>query len=438
MKVYLLDLWESPNGCNNKEVTGSYGSVMTGEGGISSLYAWMKRKKLRMPVVSMAYLNAIFKGAGHEVVYGEYLPKDSFDLVLMPTSIVGAVEEREAAAAIKKQSPTTLIGFFGAFAKVDAENFLQFGDFVISGEPEDWAQKYASDSSNSPRGVIVSEKIRDLDTLPDPDYRGFPVHSYSYSPLLRSNPFLPLTTARGCPFDCYYCPYMVDQGKQYRQHSVQRVIGQIKNMIEHHQVTSILFRDIVFSMHKKRTKELCEAIIEADLGIRWGCETRIDSLDEDLVRLMHKSGCEVMHFGVESSDNAILGEAGRKGMKLDKQMQIVNLCESLGMKTVCFYIFGFVSDTETSMQDTIDYACQLNSSMAQFGIMTPYPGTRLYEQLEDRVTTKDWTKYTTYTPVVNLDHLSAQQVLAAKRRAYRQYFMRPSWIISRLPKLLFK
>ena len=438
MKVFLLDLLESPQGCNNKEVTGSYGSVMTGEGGLSSIFAWMKRRNLKMPVVSMAYLNGIFKEAGHEVTYSEHLPKEPQDLVLMATSIVGAEEEQEAARKIKEANPHTLIGFFGAFAKVDSDNFLKTGDFVIGGEPEAWAMEYAADQSTRPEGVIQSPEIKNLDDMPDPDYRGFPVQSYSYSPLLRSKPFLPIITARGCPYDCYYCPYMVNQGKMYRRHSLDRVIQQIKNIKERHGVTTFLFRDIVFSMNKKRTRELCERIIDEKLNIKWGCETRIDCLDEDLIRLMHKSGCEVMHFGVESADNSILSEAGRKGMEADLQYETVKLCEELGMKTVCFYILGFISDTEESMQRTIDYATKLNSSMAQFGIMTPYPGTRLFEQIEDRVVTRDWKKYTTYNPVVRLDHLTPEQVKKAKSKAYRQYFMRPSWVLKRLPKMLFK
>jgi len=435
MRVALLDLRESPAGCNNKEVTGTYGSTMTGEGGISSIFAWAKRRSLKMPVVHMGYLNAIFREAGHDVLYCEDPPTESVDLVLMATSIVGADEEREAARAIRARFPDVHLGFFGAFAPVDAEAFLEAGDFVIRGEPEELCQRLAAGES-LPTGVVASEEIRDLDILPDPDYRGFPVATYSYGPLLKGKPFLPVTTARGCPYDCFYCPYMVNQGKMYRRHSIERVIGQIRSMVERHGVRSILFRDIVFSMNKKRTRELCEALIEADLGIRWGAETRIDCLDDDLIRLMKRSGCEVLHFGVESVDNDILGEAGRRGMELDLQRHTVDLCESLGIKTVCFFILGFISDTEETMAKTIDYACTLNSTVAQFGIMTPYPGTRLYEQVEDRILTRDWKLYNTYNTGVRLDHLTSEQVLAAKRRAYRHYFMRPSWVFRRLPKLL--
>ncbi|MGE4158921.1 MAG: radical SAM protein [Planctomycetota bacterium] len=459
MRVALLDLLESPRGCNNKEVTGTYGSTMTGEGGMSSVFAWLKRRKLRMPVVSMGYLNAIFRQAGHEVLICEKPPKEACDLVLMPTSIVGAREEQEAAREIKRRHPNTLIGFFGAFPRVDKEPFLAAGDFIIVGEPEAWAMKFANDfrvgatlgspsltggASPAPTmniiprltGLIDSEEIKDLDTLPDPDWTGFPVATYRYGPMLSKSPFLPLTTARGCPYDCFYCPYMVDQGKVYRRHSIPRVMGQIKNAIEKHGVKSILFRDIVFSMNKKRTRELCEAIISSGLKFQWGAETRIDCLDEDLVRLMRQSGCEALHFGVESSDNAILEEAGRRGMELDHQMKMVSFCEGLGIKVVCFYILGFVSDTVETMEKTIDYACRLNSSVAQFGIMTPYPGTRLFDQVQDRLLTRDWTQYNTYNTVVRLDHVSSQQVLEAKKRAYRRYYLRAGWIGKRVPKLL--
>ena len=108
-----------------------------------------------------------------------------------------------------------------------------------------------------------------------------------------------------------------------------------------------------------------------------------------------------------------------------------------GIKTVCFYILGFVSDTNKSMKKTMEYACSLNSSVAQFGIMTPYPGTRLFEQLEDRLLTRDWSAYNTYTPVVRLDNLSSEEVIKAKRIAYQRYYLRPAWMTKRLPNLLF-
>ena len=177
MRVALLDLFESPKGCNNKEVTGTYGSSATGEGGISSLFAWAKRRQLKMPMVHMAYLNAIFKSKGHDVTYCEAPPKVGHDLVLMATSIIGASEERAAAASIKENFPSTRVGFFGAFASVDVNEFMRVGDFVIQGEPEQLCQEIA-EGLTFPEGLVVSEKIKDLDNLPNPDYRGFLIQGF--------------------------------------------------------------------------------------------------------------------------------------------------------------------------------------------------------------------------------------------------------------------
>ena len=201
MKIALIDLRESSQGCNNKDKAGTFGNAMNGEDFFSRAYGFLKRKKVRTPVMHFGYLAAIFRQAGHTVSYYESFPQDE-DLVILASSIVGYQEELEFVREVRKRNPTVKIGFLGAFASVKPEIFIEGGaDFIFAGEPQ-WAALEIVVNRLEPKGVLPSRLIENLEILPFADWRGFPVESYSYWPGLKKDPILPMLASRGCSFDC--------------------------------------------------------------------------------------------------------------------------------------------------------------------------------------------------------------------------------------------
>lgn len=433
MKFALIDLRESPQGCNNKDKAGTFGNAMRGEGLIARAYQLLKWNNVDMPVVHFGYIAAILRQKGHSVTFYDSFPRDE-EVVIIASSIVGYDEEIEFARRLKREGRK--VGFISAFASVKPELFLAVADFVIKGEPERAVTEIAKGNVRL-EGVIDSPLIEDLETLPFPDWDGFPVTKYGYFPVLKKRPLLSILTSRGCSFDCIYCPYLVMQTEKFRARGAKHAADEIEYLVKKYGIRSLVFRDIMYTQNKKRAAEISEEILGRGLKVEWSCETRADCLDENLIALMARSGLRAVHLGIESPQDEIVKDSGRIPIRETQQEKMVRCCERHGVKVLSFYILGFRDDTEDSMRRTIDYAKHLNTFLAQFDIMTPYPGTRFFEEIKSAITTFDWKKYTTHDAVVEFRHVSAGQVLAAKNRAYREYYFRPAWVLKNGSSVLF-
>ena len=287
-------------------------------------------------------------------------------------------------------------------------------------------------------GVIKSQLIHNLEELPPPDWSDFPIHAYDYRPLLKPKPVLPMLTSRGCSFDCSYCPYMVMQTKMFRTNPIARVLDELGDALQRHGIKSVVFRDIIFTLNKKRIAQLCDGILARGYKFQWSCETRADCLDEVLLGKMRAAGLEVVHLGIESPEDEVVKKSGRKPIKESHQEKIIQYCNNLGVKVAGFFILGFFDDNHETMRKTLDYAKYLNTTMAQFDVMTPYPGTRFYEQHKDRVATEDWKRFNNYTSVLRLDYLTPGEVMSFKDRAYREYYLRWDWLVKNGWKVLWQ
>ncbi len=428
-RIALIDLQEDRYGCNNKEPTGTYGSVMDSSGIAGNLFHFLKKRWVRLPLLAFGYVTAILRKAGHRVTIDTQAP-EAADLVLIATSIVGHRQEISFARALKKKLRCT-IGFCGAFARAQPDLFLDAGDFVIDGEPDAWALQF--DALAGYTGTLSVGRVSDLDALPFPDWHGFPIQQYSYRPMLRRRPFLTALASRGCPFACTYCPYMPIQGSLFRKRDVDDVVEEIEYLHRDFGARSILFRDINFATDRDRARRIAEGLITRRIPIQWGCETRSDGLDRELILLMKRAGLRSLHLGVETPSAETLKKHGRRPTELRHLEDVVDFSEHNGIKVVAFHMIGFRDDTEESVRRTIDYAARLNTSLAQFCVVTPYPGTPFHDEVraEGRLLGRDWSEYTTYNPVMRLDHLGAEDVLRLKRDAYHRFFLRPSWIFKR-------
>jgi radical SAM superfamily enzyme YgiQ (UPF0313 family) len=170
-------------------------------------------------------------------------------------------------------------------------------------------------------------------------------------------------------------------------------------------------------------------MIERGLKLDWACETRLDCLDESLIDRMVEAGLVGMNIGIETGNNAILESSGKTNPEVAKQEATIRYLQNKGVRINGFYMLGLIGDTARTMEETVEYAKRLNTLGAQFCIMTPFPGTPLAEQLNGSLLTSDYTQFNEYQPVVEIGTATAQEVRDAHAKAYRQYYMRPSWIL---------
>src|SRR5204862_7551897 len=133
-------------------------------------------------------------------------------------------------------------------------------------------------------------------------------------------------------------------------------------------------------------------------------------------------------FGVESLSPQTLKRAGRRPIPEAQQRAVVAECRRLGIATAAFYVFGFAQDDWSSVAATIAYAIELGSTVAQFKILTPYPGTPLWKQLEPQVFETDWERFDGFTPTFTHPNLSPVQMRFLLGAAYTRFYMRPSYL----------
>ncbi len=158
----------------------------------------------------------------------------------------------------------------------------------------------------------------------------------------------------------------------------------------------------------------------------------MDDLDEQLIRTLHAAGLRGFGFGVESIDPLTLKRVARRLIPHEHMRRMVELCWTLGITTTAFYVFGFLQDTEESIEATIRFACELDTTHANFKLLTPYPGTPLYKQVKALVFERDWEQFDGYTLTFNHPHLTPRRARLMLGMAYSRFYGRPSRLLNLL------
>ena len=422
MKIALLNVKSLRKECINKDFMAGYGwAFNAGTSLRARLINYVKKRGEVLPIMSFGYIAAIFNAQGHMV---EYLTNEipNSDIAFISSSMVDYRNEIEWAKRLRKSG--IRVGFIGPFASSKPELFLPYCDFVIKGEPEEACRSIAQ--GYIPEGAVKSNPIKHLDSLEFPFWDIFPYKRFSYLPALKEKPFFPILASRGCAFKCEYCPYPAFYA--YRNRSVENVFEEIEYLVNRYNMKGMLFRDPLFSGNKKRAQMIAEYILLNKLDIKWACETRLDCLDEELLKLFYHSGCRVINVGVESSDMSILANVKRRNIEPDYQKRIVDFADKLGIRITAFYILGLPGSNAQTIERTIEYAKSLDTYIAQFFINTPFPGTVGYEKNDQRIIESEWEKFDCFTPVLEYDSLTTSQLLTLKEKAFICYYYRPQYL----------
>ena len=425
MRVVLADLKSSRGFVSKDTVVGGYGSRLDPFTRVTTVAAYVKKRFHDVPSVHMAYIAAILARGGHDVKWTRGDLADG-DVALVLSSLVD--HKAETAWADQMRGRGVRVGFVGITASKMPQLFQDHCDFIVNGEPEAAVMRLAQ--GEVPAGVVVSEQIDDLDSLPFPRWdlvtedrgRKFGI-KWSSRPVGGGYPLL---ASRGCPEFCTYCPHRILAG--YRARSIQNIVDEIERLCDQVSRPYVIFRDPLFTEQRDRVVELCEEIHRRDLTLTFEAETRLDRLDVELLEILYDAGFRAMSFGVESLDPATLKKSGRRPIPQSHQRQIMTRCRELGIVTAAFYVLGFLQDDWNSIAATIDYATDLGSTFAQFKMLTPYPGTPMFKQIEPLLTESDWEKFDGYTPTFRHPNLSERELRFLLGAAYKRFYMRPSYL----------
>jgi radical SAM superfamily enzyme YgiQ (UPF0313 family) len=363
------------------------------------------------PPLGLAYLAAVLKEDGHDVqVFDLGLDPDAplehgaaqvaaFDphlvgITAMTNLYLSALET----ATLLKANLGRPIALGGPHPTVFPHRVLSEApviDYVVRGEGEETLRQLVRNLDNGARHVgaiegltyrvrdeVVSNPdrplIRDLDALPFPARHLFDLKRYGLC-TPAGEPMITVLSSRGCPYNCSYC-FKGIVGRTYRQRSPGNIIAELRQVIDRYGVRNFYFIDDLFTINLQRLEALTQQMISEQLDVRWQCLARVDRVNPEILKQMYAAGCRRIHYGIESGNQQVLDRVGKR-IKLSLVRQAVRWTQDAGIETKGYFMLGLPGDTEETLQQTVSLAAQLDLDEAMFSLTTPFPGTRLWDEL---------------------------------------------------------
>jgi anaerobic magnesium-protoporphyrin IX monomethyl ester cyclase len=364
-------------------------------------------------------------------------------MILLNTTAHTIREDLAAFAMAREFLPDVLTVVKGEAVAVMAEEILETHpelDLVLQGEAEEsfadilegkpldsiegiyWRDSHGAVHRNPERPLLQS-----LDTLP------MPARDLFDNQLYRSPENGRVITAiyaqRGCPAKCIFCPAGSMFGYQVRERSVQNVLDEITECVEKYGIRDFLFHGDTFTLHKKWLIDICKGIVDRGLKIHWGCNSRVDTIDDERAQWLKRAGCWVVAFGFEHGRQEFLDKM-KKGTRVEKAYQAVSICRRNGLKVHGFFVVGLPWETRESLEETFSFARKLRLDFFDFNIAYPLPGTEYYEiaNREGLFEADDRSQGGYANAAVRSFNLSSDDLTTWRRKALLRMYARPNYI----------
>jgi anaerobic magnesium-protoporphyrin IX monomethyl ester cyclase len=416
-----------------------------------SIYNFLR---LKTPPLGLAYVAAALRQDGHRVKVADLnvepvdydtLPYSDFDVVGISVDTMRYPVALKIAEAAKRNEKTVVAG--GQHVTFFDSEALSTGlfDFIVRGEGEETTvdlvrRMEGGNSFEQVKGIsFVSEGeiirtqdrplIQNLDSLPFPARDLLPLGRYTTT--LGGRAMAAALTSRGCPFSCDFCACSQFFGRSWRTRSLQNVMEELQLLRGEYGYRAVAFFDDNFTLKPARMVEFCEEVLRRQWDMYWWAFSRVDSVvkNEEVVKLMARAGLRQVFVGFESGSQEVLDQFG-KDLDVDKAFKAVEILKKYKISVWASFIIGALNETKKMIKQTIKFANKLNPDFIQFGILTPYPGTALYEKVKNRLLTTNWRKFWGGDPVIKLDKLSSKELKKLFWRAHLSFYARPKRLFS--------
>ena len=359
-----------------------------------------------------------------------------------------AIPAQKIAKICKQEVPDCLVVVGGAHAEAMPERMLRNSaiDVVVRGDGEEPMRQIVEGIPFSQinglsyrKGKAIQhnkpgEVNMDLDKFPFPAYHLVDFGNYfPGTGTYRSLPATNMLSTRGCPGACVFCNSAFTT---LRTRDPVKVAEQIQHLREKYGIRQIQFYDDTFTVMKKFVMDFCEKMIEMDLGVHWSAYIRGDCFSHQLATKMKKAGCHQVILGVETG-NAKIAERMGKPITRERYIEAIQIAHRNGLEVRGSFIIGHMGETWKTMEDTLNFAMELDCDLFQLSINTPYPGTALYNEAVQQGTLihKNWYNYGQGKVLIDQPQLSKEAIYKFERLAFRRFYLRPKPIF-RLAKRL--
>lgn len=423
----------------------------------------------RMPPLNLLYVATVLKNDHHQVsfvdtgvdriAYEKTKRKiKNFEAVIILSSTHSFRMDLTSLEDLKKLNPKIKTIVFGAHPTFMPQYCLQEKciDIIVRKEPEfiikdlintldkkePW-QKIKGIGFKKNGKIILNDFypfINNLDDLPIPDRSFLPKGIDYFNPVVKRMPYTVMQISRGCPGRCNFCTVPPFYGNRFRIQSAKRILDELR-IIASLGYREVFFRDETLTAFPKRLEEVCLGIIKEGLDLTWVCNSRVDAISIETMRLMKKAGCHMIKFGVESGVQEILNNINKE-TTLQQARKAFKSTNEIGISTHAHVMLGCPGETKETIKQTVNFIKEINPTTVTFGIHTPYPGTLLFDnvsklhpEIKDG-TSCDLTKlHTTGFFNESFTKLSAHDLETSIQWAYRQFYFRLSYLIGWAKKL---
>lgn len=411
-----------------------------------------------LPPTDLMYLASIAEQQGLEAMIRDYSLGGNFeedlkefkpDYLLLNVATPTLQSDLDCLKIAKKICPKIITIAKGAvFLTFNSEILLKNKalTYIISGEAEETLKELLSGDVEindilglwHRDGLVakfngVRPFIQNLDELP------FPARHLIDNNIYRrpdnNNVQAVIKVSRGCPHHCFFCLATPTSGSKVRMRSPENIIAEIRECITKYNIKNFIFWSDIFNQDREWTMNLCKKIIDSGLKFTWSANTRADTADERMAKYMHKAGCRLVSIGVESGSQYILDKIG-KGTTINEIRDTVKAFKKAKIKVYNYFVIGLPWDDEDTINETINFAIELDSDFVSFYTATPLPATRFYHYVKNELHEEiESFENSYYEPCISTYSLSKERILELHKRAVKAFYLRPLYILKKLVKI---
>ena len=419
----------------------------------------------------LGYVSAILKKDGFEIFLKDYqalkltlnnllndIRTKNPDIVFISTTNGSVFDDLKVISEIKKiKNDITIILKGAIFFNPDEKLFehidLSQVDYLIGGEVEfiisELLKAHYTDKNllKNIEGISYKENNKwvtnnlyhfqeDIDSLPFPD-RSLMQNELYINPMT-NKPMALITTSKGCCFSCRYCLSPVLSGKKVRTRSSNSVFNEIKDCVENHNITNFFLKSDTFMVNKQNVIELCTLLINSKINekIEWVATTRVDTTDEEMLKIMKQSGLKLLAIGFESGSQESLDKM-QKNTTIEKNLETAKLCKKFNINILGYFLIGFPWEDKSHLEATKKHILEIDADYIEISVVGPYIGTPIYEDfICNKEQMPDILGFDAYNHIYEkYAKISPKYMQKYRKHILLKYYTRPKYIIRKLREI---
>lgn len=410
---------------------------------------------LYLPPIGLGYIAAVLEQGGHEVkILDLSMDKwrdeeiNNYDLVGISSLTPTYPRALKIAKRIRSLNPTLPLVIGGPHASFLDNHAFDVFDYAVRKEGE---YTFLELVNSIERGFDVKDIlgitykdngkviynperpfIKNLDEIPFPARHLFK-HKVKGCMKIRGEFVTSVVSSRGCPFACSFCSTSMLTGMLWRARSPVNIVKELEEIRNKYNYKAVTFVDDNFTLNPARVVKISDEIKERGLKMKLSCMSRVDTIlkNPEMVKKMADSGCEAVFLGIESANQVVLDNYNKR-ITVAMVKKAFKILRENGIGIVGSFIIGNLMETKEMIMKTINFAKELDPDTAQFSILTPFPGTKLWNEVKDKIINRNLEFYDGAHAVMKTKFLEPEELEELLSKAYREFYLRPRRILREL------